>query len=438
MKPSMLLDAFWVLVTRFVMRAANLVVFMLLARGLDQEAFGHYGYVMASVLMLTVVFDVGLRQSSGFYLGKSGEEPGKVVTQILLLWLGLMLIGTCAMAGVMVWGGFSTPFLALVLATATLGPALLVRMAQGAFLGLGKIKELNKSELASRALLLAGTLALWLLDALTIESALAVLFASYVGASALLAWQLRDLLAWPRLDTSIARPLLRTGLTFAGGIIAMILLGRIGVWIVNAQLGTADVGAYFAVMRLSEMIAEVATAVGVVIFSHGVRTEDRREAALATARTARCVVAVMAVAGIVAVLLAEPLIALTVGEAYVAAAGAFRILVAGAVLSCFSMMLYPGLSSQGEARWGLRVFGPGTLLAAGLCWLLAPAMGVVGAAIAMASAQAVVAIALVLVYRKIFEIPLVEIALPQREDIQAITGLLSRLRRRGARPAPSA
>ncbi|MCB1969298.1 MAG: polysaccharide biosynthesis C-terminal domain-containing protein [Geminicoccaceae bacterium] len=426
MKPSMLLDAFWVLVTRFVMRAANLLVFMLLARGLDQEEFGQYGYVMASVLMLSVIFDIGLRQSSGLYLGKPDADQRRIVANVLAMWLVLGAFGSLAMAGVMVWGGFDSSMLVVMLAAATLAPTLLIRMGQGTFLGLGRMRALNQSELASRALLLVGTFLAWLFDMLTIEFALALLFLSYAGAAGLLVWQIRDLVGWPRIDVDIARPLLVTGMTFAGGIIGMIMLGRVGVWIVNALLGSADVGSYFAVMRLSEMIAEVATAVGVVIFSHGVRTEDRRIAALSSARTARCVSAVMAVGGLIALWLAEPVIRYSVGATYVEAADAFRILVIGSVLSCFSMMLYPGLSSQGEARYGLRVFGPGTVVAAVLCWWLVPSYGVVGAAVAMAFAQGVVAISIILIYRHVFGIELHKIIIPQHEDLVSLAGFIRR------------
>ncbi|MEZ5823940.1 MAG: oligosaccharide flippase family protein [Geminicoccaceae bacterium] len=435
MTPSIFLDAFWVLTTRFVMRAANLVVFMLLARGLDPEAFGWYGYVMASALMLSVIFDLGLRQSSGLHLGKEDADKPKILANILALWLVLGLLGSAGMAGVMIWGGIDHPAV-LALAAATLAPTLLVRMGQGTFLGLGRMRELNQSELASRALLLLGTTLAWFLDLLSIEVAVALLFVSYAGAAILLLWQVRDLLSPPRFDGEIQRELLGTGLTFAGGIIAMILLGRVGIWIVNALLGAAEVGAYFAVMRLSEMIAEVATAVGVVIFSHGVRTADRQAAALATVRTARCVTAVMACVGIVAILFAEPVIRWTVGEAYVEAAGAFRILVVGSVLSCFAMTLYPGLSSQGGARYGLRVFGPGTVLAATLCWLLAPAWGIPGAAFAMSAAQGLVGLAMIAIYRSKFEIGLLQIMFPQREDFVALKDFAIGKLRRGRKSAP--
>ena len=434
MKSSMMLDSLWVLATRFVMRAANFVVFLLLARGLTQAEFGTYGYVVASILMLSVVFDVGLRQSIGLSIGEGGRAAEAVVTQMLLLWLVLAVAGSIAMVAIATFGGPSQPLLLLVLGVASLAPAMLIRMGQGVFLGSGRMACLNRSELIGRAVLLVGTLALWSVSGLTIASALMLLLASYLSAAGFLLWQLRDLLGRARPDLALCRTLLRRGLGFAGGIVAMILLGRVGIWIVNAQLDAADVGAYFAIMRLAEMVAEVATAVGVVIFNHGVRAVDAEAAALATVRTARGVTALMAVIGCGAALFAEPLLSLAVGPAYVAHADAFRLMLAGAVVSCFSMMLYPGLSSRGDARYGFWLFAPGAVLAGLLCWWAAPIWGVAGAAFAAAAAQAAVALGFILTCHKVFALPIGSIVLPQIEDIRAVGRLLGRRTRlQGAR-----
>ncbi|MFO1074866.1 MAG: hypothetical protein U1E17_19670, partial [Geminicoccaceae bacterium] len=73
----MLVDSLWVLSTRLVMRAANFVVFVLLARSLDVGAFGFYGYVMSTALILAVAFDIGLRQSGAWLIGQEPETgPG--------------------------------------------------------------------------------------------------------------------------------------------------------------------------------------------------------------------------------------------------------------------------------------------------------------------------------------------------------------------------
>ncbi|MEZ5863460.1 MAG: oligosaccharide flippase family protein [Geminicoccaceae bacterium] len=76
MHPTMLLDACRVVATRLTMRAANFVVFLILARSLTPAEFGAYGYVVASVLMLSVIADLGLRQATAAAIGEGRDETG--------------------------------------------------------------------------------------------------------------------------------------------------------------------------------------------------------------------------------------------------------------------------------------------------------------------------------------------------------------------------
>ena len=150
----------------------------------------------------------------------------------------------------------------------------------------------------------------------------------------------------------------------------LILLGRIGFWIVSWQLGEDALGLYFGSQRLGEILVEVATAVGIVIFSYGVRATDIRASALDAIRIARLVTALMALVALVAWLLARPLLGLVLGPDYAAEPGAFRLVMLGALANSYTTMLYPCLSAQGLARWGIAAFaarqcrGGGRVLAA--------------------------------------------------------------------------
>ena len=52
-------------------------------------------------------------------------------------------------------------------------------------------------------------------------------------------------------------------------------------------LGEEALGLYFGSQRLGEILVEVATAVGIVIFSHGVRATDIKSSALDAIRIDR-------------------------------------------------------------------------------------------------------------------------------------------------------
>lgn len=432
MHPTMLLDACRVVATRLTMRAANFVVFLILARSLTPAEFGAYGYIVASVLMLSVIADLGLRQATAAAIGE-GRDEARILAQLVLIWLVLGSAAVLAMHLAISLAGLLDDTALLWTAALVAAPALFMRTWQGIFLGRGRIAALNRSELASRAVLLLGTAGLAATGWLGLGSIVWLLLLSYlVGALVVLA----DVA--PRLGVAdfrapaIALGLFRRGLGFAAGIIAMIMLGRVGVWIVGGLLSADELGVYFGLLRLAEMVAEIATAVGMVIFSHGVRRTGERAAAVAdTLRLTRLVGALMALVTGVILVFAEPLLALALGPAYADATDAFRLMAMGAPAGCYGMMLFPGLSSQGEEKLGALVFVAGTLTAALLAFVLASSHGLVGAALAMALAQAATLAGFLMAYRRAFGVAVRDALLPQADDLRLLTApILAVLKRR--------
>lgn len=434
MRPSMLLDACRVVATRLTMRAANFVVFLILARSLTPAEFGAYGYVVASVLMLSVIADLGLRQSTAAAIGRGEPEPA-ILGQLVLLWLVLGAAAVAAMWLAIDLAGLFSEVALLWTAALVAAPALFMRTWQGIFLGRGSVAALNRSELVSRAVLLAGTIVLAASGRLELASVIGLLLVSYgVGAVVVLATvglrlRVADLMALP-----VAFALLRRGLGFAAGIIAMIMLGRVGVWIVGGLLSADELGAYFGLLRLAEMVAEIATAVGMVIFSHGVRRTDERAAAVAdTVRITRLVGLVMALGSVGVLVAAAPIVQVALGPAYAASVETFRLLVIGALAGCYGMMLYPGLSSLGHERAGALVFVMGTLVAALLTYALGLRYGLLGAGLALALAQLATLAGFLVVYHRVFGVAARDVLVPQLDDLRHLTQFVSGIKRRFAR-----
>jgi O-antigen/teichoic acid export membrane protein len=436
MNAQLLRDALWVLATRLTNRGSNFLTFLLVARSLSVEAFGLYGYVVATTLVLSVACDMGLRQAAAQRMGADPGAAPAVATHLALLWLPLAVIAGAGSVLALRWGDLAASPDEQGLVAGAAAALLLIRMGQGIFLGQGNIRALNQSELVSRAVMLGGTVGFWALGRLDLGVALWLLFVAHAVAAAWLAWQLRSLLAPAALpDPALLRRLLRSGLLFASGVVLIILMGRVGIWVVNARLDPAALGAYFGVLRVSEMIVEVATAVGVVLFSHGVRSAAldataQAAAAREAARVARIALLVMAVgaAGLAAV--AGPFLQLLLGAPFGEQATAFRVLLLGTLPACLTNMLFPTLTAHGHARFGALVLGPGVLANGGLTWILSAPFGVTGACAAVAIANLLVAAILLAVLRRQLGLGVGEVLLIRREDLRQI---LQAARRRLAR-----
>ncbi len=434
MQPRMLADSLWVLATRLVMRAANFAVFILLARSLDVAAFGFYGYVVSTALVLAIAFDLGLRQSGAWLIGREPASAPAVATHLMALWCALATLGVLACWLMLEAGGYVAGYGALALLGAlNVAPMLLLRSGQGIFLGRGELGLLNRSELIARAVVLGGTAGLWATGRLDLAGAVWVLLAAHALAALYLLAQVApglrpSTLPQPRL---VGR-MLRHGGEFWAATLLLVLLGRIGFWVVGWQLGDEALGLYFGAQRLGEILVEVATSVGIVIFSYGVRATDVRASASDAVRIARLVTAAMAVVAAGAMLLARPVLGFALGPEYAAEPAAFRLVMVGALASSFTTMLYPCLSAQGLARFGIAAFGLGSAVAALAFILLTPRLGLAGAGLAFALAQLAAVAVIVLAYRRRFGFPVASILLPQVEDARALRDLsrtaLARLR----------
>src|SRR5207302_736038 len=82
---------------------------------------------------------------------------------------------------------------------------------------------------------------------------------------------------------------------------------------------------------------------------------------------------------------------LFLGAPYAAEAETFRLVMLGTLAACFSVMLFPCLSSQGLARVGIWSYGLGCAVALIGCLALIPPWHLTGAGLAYALAQASVA-----------------------------------------------
>jgi O-antigen/teichoic acid export membrane protein len=435
MHTRMLVDSLWVLLTRLVMRAANFVVFLLLARSLSVGEFGFYGYVMSTALVLAIGLDLGLRQSGAWVIGQEPGADAAVTTHLMALWLLLGSLGVLICWLMLDAGGYVAGYGALALVAAlNVSPMLCLRLGQGVFLGRGELKKLNQSELISRAVVVAGTVGCWALGVLDARTAIWSLLAAHAAAALYLLVQVRHGLRPATLpQPRLVLRMLRYGGELWVAMLLLILLGRIGFWVVSWQLGEDALGRYFGAQRLGEILVEVATAVGIVIFSYGVRATDIRASAQDAIRIARLVTALMALVAVAAMLTARPLLTVALGPEFAAEPAAFRFVMLGALASSFTTMLYPCLSSQGLARFGMLAFGLGSLVAVVAFTALTPMLGLAGAGLAYALAQLTAVAVIVTAYRRRFAFPVAAILLPQAEDALALralaTAALARLRR---------
>jgi O-antigen/teichoic acid export membrane protein len=427
----LVLDTAWILASRLLMRGANVLALALLARALPVADFGFYGFLVATTLIFTVALDLGVRQAGAYAIGQQGVAAGAVTTTAMAFLAVVMPIGAVATWYACVVAGYELSGQLLLCAAMVTPPQVVMRTLQGPLLGLKRVAELNVGELAVRAVLLLLTVPAYLQGMLDLEAALLILVAAqWVGAVVLFGQLLVRLRPLPLPSMALGRTLVMGGLPFLAGIIGVILFSRVGVWAITAVDQPDLVGRYVGTLRMTEILAEIATAVGVAVFAHGVQQDATGRGATDTVRLVRLLTLGMALFAVAVGVAAPWLLRLLLGEAYAGQANALRLMLPGAVLGCQASMLFPGLSARGQAKLGLVIFGPGTMIHGLLVWWLTPRLGVPGAAIGYTIGQAVVALAVLVAWHRIFGTRWRDLLLPSAQDVRSFGRLAGRLRMR--------
>lgn len=423
----LVLDTAWVLASRLVMRGANMLALVLLARALPIGDFGFYGFLVATTLIFTVALDLGVRQAGAYAIGQRGVAAGAVTTTAMAFLAVVTPLGAIATWYACTFAGYHLSGQLLLSAAMVTPPQVVMRTLQAPLLGLKRVAELNVGELAVRAVLLVLTVPAFFMGHLDLENALLILVAAqWTGAIVLFGQLLVRVRPLPPPSLALARDLIIGGMPFLAGIIGVILFSRVGIWAITGVDQPDLVGRYVGALRMTELLAEIATAVGVAVFAHGVQHDGTGRGPADTVRLVRLLTLGMVVYAVVVGVFASQVLGFLFGDTFVGEANALRLMLPGAVLGCQASMLFPGLSARGQAKLGLVIFGPGTIVHGLLVWWLAPMIGVVGAAIGYTLGQAIVAGAVLVAWHRIFGTPFIDLLLPSAADGRALLRLLRR------------
>lgn len=296
------------ILARYSIVAIGFIGSVVIARALQADGRGAYAYLIA---LTTTAMSVGHMSIEAAFVQRWDRDAHDSLFGASLL-IALMAGSVAALAtGALEVTGLLTlpagaPAAMLVVALATL-PFLLASLYANAVLtNQGRIDRLNSIALVTAVLQVAVLLGLASLDLLTVSSVIVVWAISTVFPLAL---QVPSLLrapgiARPRFGT--LRGLIRVGLRYHLGSVALALILRVDILILAPRVDVAQVGIYSLAVTLAELAGVAANAAAQAGVTHqlGVSTEDHRVVAF-TASLARTTL-IIAVFLLVGLLLIAP------------------------------------------------------------------------------------------------------------------------------------
>jgi O-antigen/teichoic acid export membrane protein len=312
-------------------------------------------------------------------------KRGRTIPELLPA-LGVLLGAVSALTwfGLLLWGlfrGFSATWLVFFLSV----PAATVLSWQGyMFLGLGRVRTLNKLSLARGSLLIALLfVAVYLFHGGTIGALVAWAVTAYMIATYTVAYAMRvgQTQRVEKLREDL-KELLRFGArSNLDGFLGFINY-RLDSILIIAYLGAAGYGIYSVAVAGGELLYMISRSVAAAS-AHAIGSSSLTTSAEVAAKAIRTTTAAIALMAAVLFIIAPLVIKLLYGGKFVAAIVPLRILLPGVVAFAPAGIFSSFFSYQlGRPMFGVYLTLGLIAMEAGACVLLVPKLGLAGAAIA--------------------------------------------------------
>lgn len=424
-------QALTVLFGRGVVRAAQLVAFLVFARLMSPAEFGWFGVLTTAIAIAATIGSLGLRQSLAYDIGQRRQTSGEALGTALSLWPLLVLVPSAAVFGL--YGqdlpNCSPAQAAAIILVGIAGTTLLL-FFQGIYLGTGDINAFTVSEALPRVVLMLCAIAL----AFSASVSLPVALWFNVGSTAIalpvalfLAFRSVERLAL-RFDR--IRPMLPYGILFAFNILLNTLCLRIAMFVIEHQNGPAAAGEFFAAVRVYEIFLEVATAFGLVLFSNSTRQLAEVSALGRDVRIACWLFWLFNLVAVTVWIAAPFVITTMIGAQYTASGPALQILALSLAPAAATRVIYPTLAGSGRPGFGTPIIALSLLVNIALAIAWVPRFGVEGGAASVVVGQYVLFVGYVIRCRIKFKIRVLDFVVPHRSDARMIAqAIVARLKR---------
>ncbi len=388
------------LVAKLLIVALGLAITVLVARQGPRVQGAFALFVAVESVVLTLFSGLGLwlaRQVSRQEAGEAGMAA-PLLRSVLRAAVGLGLLGSMVLLAVS-WSTKTMPYAQLWLLALAAPFLLLVPTATGLWLGQGRMWPLNVAQVAAPLSVLSGlSVVWWLLSSTTRQTPMVVLVltAWVLGkslvavATALYALHAAKQRDEAREDQGIQPLTPRPRWWHDAGFVAVIGLTnvisllnyRASLFLVERHHGLSVVGTYSVAVSVAELLWLLSSSVSVSAYSK-IGHPDRQVAAQTTVQAVRINVLATLVAAPVLLAGAWWGLPWIMGEAYAASVMPLAALLPGVAAYAAASSLSAFYTNHlGKPHLSGAIAGLSLLINVSLGWVLAPAHGAVGAAVA--------------------------------------------------------
>ncbi|OZE83889.1 hypothetical protein CH305_05340 [Rhodococcus sp. 15-649-2-2] len=404
---KILLQAVTVLSGRSLIRAVQFVTLIILVRALSPSEFGWFGILTSAFALVGILGSLGLRQSFAYDIAHENISVAEVLGTTLCI-LPILALPSTIVVCLLYAGelpGVSV-FASIGIIAAGVFSALSMTLLQGVFLGSGDIRSFTISEAFPHIVVSISIVLLFLFAAVTFD--LSIWVQSAAGVISFPVLFVLALRKAGRLSVQFGRlfRMFKYGAIFAFNLFAIMLSYRISMFVIQYFDGSEAAGQYFAAIRVNEIFLEIASALGMVLFSHSARNgEDAKSTILETAKVAAGLFWLFIFIAILMVLGAPVLLQLIVGEEYDEAVLLLQVLAISMPATAACKVIYPSLAGLGRASFGTVLVVVGLLVNAAVAASLVPTFGPIGGCVGLVVGQYLLLALYITKCRRVYQTP---------------------------------
>ncbi|CAM4280376.1 flippase [Paenibacillus tarimensis] len=422
--------------TRFAVLFGAFFVSVLTARLLGPEGKGIITALLVIPTLVVTIADLGIRQSTAYFIGKQTFELKAVTSSLNFIWLMSSILCTL-IVGLLYWlqygDRYSWWLMGIMLLTIPVN--LGIQYLRGVMQGKLKIGSINFTELLKTGLnfgilLLLVGLWKWGVMGAAVTQLLMAVFTLLYSIRAL-----KEIPFGIHYNGPIIRSMITRGFSFALALFVLQLNYRFDVLILEAYTNVTEVGIYSVGTNIAEVIWQVPAAIGLILFSKGANASREQDSIDRTTRLIRLLVPVLIVCGALFWIFAPVIITALYGQAFAASATVIRYIMPGILSFVIVKLLHSEISGRGYPLFSLNVSIVSLLINVGMNLLLIPKYGAIGASISSATSYTFAGLLFLILYTRREKLKLRHILVMTKADAadlkQRVSGIWSRRRQKG-------
>jgi O-antigen/teichoic acid export membrane protein len=390
-----------------------------IARYLGPSDLGLKSILTNFPILFVSFFEMGVRQSTIYFIGKQTYKLDLLFSNILSLWALSSIIGLGAFF-ILSYFQFSNYTIILITLSASYIPISIGQsFLNGILVGKNMIRSLAVFNFLNAILVpILTVIFLFFFDL----GVLGVLLASQAGALFLLGsriWILKNQLNLTfklKIDLQIIKNLFSKGVLYAISLFLSSNLKIIPIFLMTGRIDNYWIGIYSAGSAFALLLYNFINSMGPILFARSAESNDGTENSIKTQLLLRVVIPILSILAIILILLMKFIIPIMYGNVYNESIPVTQIMIVGFVF--YSVCYFLGMDMAGKGKPQIQI--KSLILPFAICIVLnyfsISALGVIGAAYSTSIALIIATIFYLFQYTKELNTTIVEVIRPRKSD----------------------